>query len=231
MTTFKKVVLVEDDRALAGQVLEELRGNGFDVTWFEEGRTLDIEEARTASLMILDLMLPGEHGLDILKRVRGQVDVPVIVLSARNETEDKVRALELGADDYMTKPFWPSELVARVRARLRRPALRREDVVEAGPLQVDLSTRSVRIHGEPLEATLTRVEFDILRCLAERPGTAIARQWLADEVLDPGRHGTTRTLDVHVSRLRKKLGDAQYIRTVWGVGYKLSLAGTEQGTR
>ena len=221
MSKAKKVVLVEDDRALAGQVVEELRGSGFDVTWFDDGRQVEEDAVGAASLLILDLMLPGEHGLDVLKRVRQRADVPVIVLSARNETEDKVRALELGADDYITKPFWPTELVARVRARMRRPAMRRDDIVEVGPLRLDLSNRTVRERGTPLPLGLTRVEFDILVCLAERPGTAIARQWLAQQVLDPTRHGTTRTLDVHVSRLRKKLGNGEVIKTVWGVGYKL----------
>jgi DNA-binding response OmpR family regulator len=165
--------------------------------------------------VILDLMLPGLHGLDVLKRLREECDVPVLVLSARNETPDKVRALKLGADDYVTKPFWPEELLARVAARMRRPVLQRSGALQWGELAVDLGGRGVRVAGEPVE--LTRAEFDILAALARRPGSAVSRA-----VLDPEREGGERTLDVHVSRLRKKLGPCgRLIGTVWGVGYRL----------
>jgi two-component system response regulator MtrA len=119
----------------------------------------------------------------------------------------------------MTKPFWPEELVERVRARLRRPLLQRQSLVEAGPLQVDLDSREVRVLGKPVE--LTRVEFDLLAALARRRGASVTRQWLAEHVLDPEREGTERTLDVHVSRLRRKLGPGKHIETVWGIGYRL----------
>jgi DNA-binding response OmpR family regulator len=165
-------------------------------------------------------MLPGAHGLDVLKKLRQESDVPVLVLSARNDTRDKVRALELGADDYVTKPFWPEELVARIQARLRRPALQRADRIESGEIALDLSARRLNV-GED-EVDLTRVEFDLLAALARRPGIAVSRAWLVEHVLDPDREGTERTLDVHVSRLRKKLGAAgRRVVTVWGVGYRL----------
>ena len=131
-----------------------------------------------------------------------------------------MRALELGADDYVTKPFWPDELVARIQARLRRPALQRSHLLEAGDLAIDVQARRVHLGGE--EVTLTRVEFDLLAALARRAGAAVPRAWLVEHVLDPDREGTERTLDVHVSRLRKKLGaSGRYLATVWGVGYRL----------
>jgi two-component system response regulator MtrA len=145
----------------------------------------------------------------------------VLLLSARQDTADKVRGLELGADDYLTKPFWPEELLARVRARLRRPALTASGrVVAVGPLLVDRDGRIVMVDGAAVD--LTRVEFDLIAALASRPGAAVSRAWLAEHVLDSTRDGGERTLDVHVSRLRRKLGRAgALIATVWGVGYRL----------
>src|SRR5439155_24230973 len=139
------------------------------------------DEASRYSLLVLDLMLPGTYGLDVLKALREEPsnsDLPVLVLSARNDTSDKVRALKLGADDYMTKPFWPEELVERVRARLRRPGMQREGPVSLGSLRIDAQARTVTAAGEPVE--LTRVEFEILAALARRPGEAVTRQWLVE---------------------------------------------------
>ena len=167
-------------------------------------------------------MLPGAYGLDVLKQLRLTSDLPVLILSARNETADKVRSLELGADDYVTKPFWPEELLARVEARLRRPALQRDGVLKVGDIRLDVERRSVKVGDE--DVGLTRVEFDMLAILARRPGAAVSRASLAQSALDPDREGTERTLDVHMSRLRKKLGPAQPpITTVWGVGYRLDV--------
>jgi DNA-binding response OmpR family regulator len=169
-------------------------------------------------------MLPGKYGLDVLKRLRTEADVPVLILSARNDTSDKVRALQLGADDYLTKPFWPEELLARVHARLRRPALERDGTIESGDLAVDIEARRVLVKGVAVE--LTRAEFDLLAALARRPGAAVSRAHLVEKVLDPDRDGTERTLDVHISRLRKKLGPCGgRIATVWGVGYRMEAAG------
>ena len=132
-----------------------------------------------------------------------------------------MRALALGADDYLTKPFWPEELMERVRARLRRPVLARGSVLEGGALRIDLATREATVDGREVE--LTRVELELLAALARRPGAAVNRQWLADHVLDPERDGTERSLDAHMSRLRKKLGSTgSMIKTVWGIGYRLS---------
>jgi DNA-binding response OmpR family regulator len=216
----ERVLLIEDDEKLANQVLACLSDGGFAPTWVRDGQEALAANPRSFSLLVLDLMLPGLHGLDVLKQVRRESDVPVLVLSARNDTTDKVRALELGADDYLTKPFWPEELLARVHARLRRPALQRSGLIQIGDLAIDLAGRRIQVRGESVE--LTRVEFDLLAALARRPGAAITRTWLLENVLDPERDGTERTLDVHVSRLRKKLGpSAACVATVWGVGYRL----------
>ncbi len=215
----ERLLLIEDDPQLGAQISECLGRAGFVPTWWTEGRPLPPGEASLYGLIILDLMLPGTYGLDLLRQLREGSDVPVLVLSARNDTADKVRALKLGADDYMTKPFWPEELVERVRARLRRPVLQRQSLVEVGGLRVDLESREVRVQGHPVE--LTRVEFDLLAALARRRGASVTRQWLVENVLDPEREGTERTLDVHVSRLRRKLGPGKLIETVWGIGYRL----------
>ncbi len=216
----ERILLVEDDERLGAQIIEHLRGAGLTPTWLTDGNQALYEDPRPYSLIILDLMLPGAYGLDILKHLRTTCDVPVLILSARNDTHDKVRSLELGADDYVTKPFWPEELLARVQARLRRPSLQRDGLIEIGALRLDVVGRSLEVNGAPVE--LTPVEFDLLTALAKRPGAAIQRGWLVDNVLDPEREGTERTLDVHVSRLRKKLGAAsKQVATVWGVGYRL----------
>jgi DNA-binding response OmpR family regulator len=215
-----RVLVVEDDERLGRQVADTLAEAGYEPVWIRDGRSVAWSQVEGASLIVLDLMLPGEHGLDILKRLRKESDVPVLVLSARNETADKVRALKLGADDYVTKPFWPDELLARVAARLRRPALQRSSAVRVGEMTVELDQRRVEVGGESVD--LTRVEFDLLAALARRQGSAVSRGWLAEHVLDPEREGGERTLDVHMSRLRKKLGAAAAaIATVWGVGYRL----------
>lgn len=217
----KRVLLVEDDRVLGAQVVELLKSAGFDPIWWTEGRRLTASTIPDVALVVLDLMLPGAYGLDMLKELRATCEVPVLVLSARNDSGDKVRALQLGADDYMTKPFWPAELIERVRARMRRPALQREGAIEVGPLRIDTNMREAYVSGRRID--LTRVELDLLAALARRPGDAITRQWLVQNVLDPSRDGGERTLDVHVSRLRKKLGDASFVETVWGIGYRLGV--------
>jgi DNA-binding response OmpR family regulator len=218
----ERILIVEDDVKLGEQIRECLDRDGYEATWVRTGEEALRLSPSEFGLLILDLMLPGTHGLDVLKRLRQGSDLPVLILSARNETTDKVRAFGLGADDYVTKPFWPEELLARVRARLRRPLLQRADMLELGPLVIDLAARRVSVSGTPVE--LTRVEFDLLAALARRPGAAIARTWLVEHVLDPEREGGERTLDVHVSRLRRKLGPcARCLATVWGVGYRMDV--------
>jgi DNA-binding response OmpR family regulator len=218
----ERILLVEDDERLGRQIQESLQGEGYETVWIRNGRDALGVSPGGFGLLILDLMLPGAHGLDVLKKLRSESDLPVLILSARNETTDKVRAFGLGADDYVSKPFWPEELLARVRARLRRPVLHRLDTLDLGELAVDLAARRVLVSGAAID--LTRVEFDLLAALARRPGAAITRAWLVENVLDPEREGGERTLDVHVSRLRRKLGSVgRWITTVWGVGYRLEV--------
>lgn len=214
-----RILLVEDDEKLGRQVLGHLRNAGYDADWVRDGSEALTVDPAAYALWILDLMLPRTYGLDVLKHVRESSDVPVLVLSAQDETHVKVRALQLGGDDYLTKPFWPEELVARVQARMRRPSAVRDNRIVVGGLELDLEGRRLVVDGKEVE--LTRVELDLLALLAQRRGAAIQRGWLAERVLDPEREGTERTLDVHVSRLRKKLGAySGVIATVWGVGYR-----------
>jgi two-component system response regulator MtrA len=219
----ERILLIEDDEKLGRQIVGHLRAAGFETIWWTEGQAIDPARPPPVSLVILDLMLPGSYGLDILKALRADSELPVLILSARNDTRDKVRALQLGADDYMTKPFWPEELIERVRARLRRPTMQAAEVLEVGPLRVDLARREVAAFGRPVE--LTRVEFELLAALARRADAPVTRRWLVENVLDPDREGGERTLDVHDSRLRKKLGASGLIETVWGIGYRLRREG------
>ena len=218
----EKILVVEDDQRLARQVLGYLAEAGFATEWLSDGDAALACSPAAYRLIVLDLMLPGTYGLDVLKHVRAQSDVPVLVLSAKTDTLVKVRALELGADDYLTKPFWPEELLARVQARLRRPSAQRDGQIELGPLRLDVAARRAFLAGEEVE--LTGVEFELLRALARRPGTAVQRTWLVAPGPDPAREGGERTLDVHISRLRRKLArQPGCIATVWGVGYRLEL--------
>lgn len=222
-TLSKRILVVEDDPELGAQIRDALERERYVVEWWSEGRSVTAQDLRGLDLVVLDLMLPGLPGLDLLKQVRAVSDVPVLVLSARSETRDKIRAFELGGDDYLTKPFWPGELIERVRARLRRPALARGDVIAVGALEVGVAAHEVRLDGVPI--ALTPVEFALLHALARRAGEAVTRSWLVEHVLDPEREGGDRTLDVHISRIRKKLGGNAMLQTVWGVGYRLSREG------
>lgn len=220
----RRILLLEDDVELGTQISGQLRQASYEVVWWRSGRTLAPEDAAAVHLVILDLMLPGMHGLDILKGLREtRAEVPVLVLSARNHTLDKIHALRLGADDYMTKPYWPEELLERVRARLRRPQFERPDDITLGRLRLDVAARVLSREGAPL--VLTRTELDLFIALAQQMGEAVTRRWLVEHVLDPEREGNERTLDAHMSRLRKKLGDACVIETVWGIGYRVKPQG------
>ena len=218
------IVVVEDDQHIADLVELYLREEGFRVVQAHDGQKgLDAVRDQGPRLVILDVGLPGTiDGLEVCRRLRAKDDLPVLMLTARDGEVDRVLGLELGADDYVTKPFSPRELVARVKAILRRaegPPRDRPDVVLVGGVEVDAGRREARVSGEvvPLAAR----EFDLLHFLADNMGLALSRQQILDGVWGAGWYGDERTVDVHVRQLRKKLGDALPLATVWGVGYRL----------
>jgi two-component system response regulator MtrA len=215
------LLLVEDNEQLGRQIVDSMRVSGFAIDWIRDGDAALAAPFARYQLLILDLTLPGVSGFEILAHIRREdVRLPVLILSAHNDTRDKVHALDLGADDYLTKPFWPEELVARVKARLRRPELRTSDRMKIGELAIDIAARRVLVRDQTVD--LTRAEFDLLAALARRSGSAVSRAWLVEHIMGLETEATERTLDVHISRLRKKLGAAgSLIATVWGVGYRL----------
>ena len=218
------IVVVEDDHNIADLLELYLRREGYRVVQAETGEEgLAAVHDQRPRRVVLDIGLPGGvDGLEVCRRLRSTTDVPVIMLTARDEEVDRVLGLELGADDYVTKPFSPREVVARVKAILRRAeGFGREpaDVIAIGTVEVDAARREARVAGRPI-ALATR-EFDLLRYLAENRGLALSRQQLLDGVWGPGWYGDERTVDVHVRQLRKKLGDGLPLATVWGVGYRL----------
>ena len=217
------IVVVEDDRNIADLVELYLREEGFRVIQAHDGESgLRAVRDQRPRLVVLDVGLPGEiDGLAVCRRLRADGDLPVLMLTARDGEIDRVLGLELGADDYVTKPFSPREVVARVRAILRRaeaPVRERAEIV-VGDVVVDTGRREARVAGE-LVALATR-EFALLRYMADNAGFALTRRQLLDGVWGPDWYGDERTVDVHVRQLRKKLGDALPLATVWGVGYRL----------
>ncbi|MGH9077216.1 MAG: response regulator transcription factor [Acidimicrobiales bacterium] len=218
------IVVVEDDPNIADLVELYLRREGFRVVQAGDGRAgLAAVGRETPRLVVLDVGLPGGmDGLEVCRRLRAGGATPVLMLTARDGEVDRVLGLELGADDYVTKPFSPRELVARVRAILRRaegaPA-GRPQVVHAGGVEVDTGRREARVDGSAVP--LATREFDLLAYLADNGGLALSRQQLLDGVWGPGWYGDERTVDVHVRQLRKKLGPSLPLATVWGVGYRL----------
>jgi two-component system, OmpR family, response regulator len=215
------IVVVDDEPNIADLVDLYLAREGFRVlkTGTGEGGLQAVKDHRPR-LVVLDVGLPDVDGLEVCKRLRATSQIPVIFLTARDSEVDRVLGLELGGDDYLTKPFSPAELVARVKAVLRRvdggPA---PEVVQCGAVAIDTGRREVRVAGEPVE--FTTKEFDLLRYLAERPGLALSRQQILDGVWGYDWYGDARTVDVHIAQVRKKLGDAVEIKTVRGVGYRL----------
>jgi DNA-binding response OmpR family regulator len=224
MTELRTIVVVEDDRNIADLVELYLRQEGFRVVQAEDGpKAIEAVRNQRPQLVVLDVGLPGDmDGLDVCRRLRKDGNnVPILMLTARDGEIDRVLGLELGADDYVTKPFAPRELVARVRAILRRTEGPKEppDVLQAGGVEVDVGRREARVDGTVVP--LATREFDLLRYLAENAGLALSRQQILDAVWGYGWYGDERTVDVHIRQLRKKLGDALPLATVWGVGYRL----------
>lgn len=222
----RRILLVEDEKAIREAVAAYLEREGYWVTQAEDGQiALEQLSKHKFDLIVLDLMLPKASGEQICKIVRDSSDVPIIMLTAKGELEDRIGGLEAGADDYLVKPFSPRELVARVRALLRRARVEDEpqrDKLEFGELEIDVIGHKVLIGGEELD--LTASEFKLLTTLARYPGRVYSRMELVEKVLGYDFEGYERTIDSHVKNLRAKLGDdprePKYIFTVHGVGYR-----------
>jgi two-component system, OmpR family, response regulator RegX3 len=215
-----RILVVEDEDAIAEPLLDGLRREGYEVERAATG-TDALDESRRPDLVLLDLRLPDVDGLDVCRTLRERSAVPIIVVTARGEESDRVVGLELGADDYVVKPFGVRELIARIRAVTRRTSARPH---ETGPLRVgDLSvdTRARRAQLGERELDLTPKEFDLLAALASDAGAAISRRRLLEEVWETSWYGSAKTIDVHVAALRRKLGDPRWIETVRGVGFRL----------
>jgi DNA-binding response OmpR family regulator len=214
------VLLVEDEPSVGELVQAYLVRDGYQVVWVRSGEAA-LEELgrRPVLIVLLDIGLPGMDGFEVCRAIRNGSRVPILMLTARDEEPDRVFGLEFGADDYLTKPFSPRELLARIRAILRRvdPGAT-EDVIELGDVRIDRSTHEVTCAGEPVE--LTAKEFDLLAYFLAHPGTVLSREVLLDRVWGVAYPGGTRTVDVHVGQLRRKLGRPELIRTLRGAGYK-----------
>jgi DNA-binding response OmpR family regulator len=216
------ICVVEDEEVIAAAVAARLRADGFAVEVAHDGPSgVRLCERLRPDLVVLDLMLPGLDGLEVCRRVQRDRPVPVLMLTARGEEADVLVGLGVGADDYMTKPFSPRELVARIKALLRRVERRPApagEAVQLGALELDPQTRQVTVAGEPVH--LTPTEFDLLRVLAARPGAVLTRDQLLAEVWGWRDGSGARTVDSHIRGLRRKLG-SQRVRTVHGIGYAL----------
>lgn len=230
--------MIDDDVELCGMLKDYLARHGFEVTTEHHGETgLERALAQEFAIVLLDVMLPGMDGFEVLRRLRRSSAVSVLLLTARGEDVDRIVGLEIGADDYLPKPFNPRELLARIRAILRRSAARGGETKPAtkrlsvAGIELDTGARSVSCKGEPLE--LTDVEFSLLEALLEAPGQVLSREHLAETVLGRSFHPFDRSLDMHVSRLRRKLEEAaglgEQIKTVRSVGYQLAVPAASTG--
>jgi DNA-binding response OmpR family regulator len=223
-TAVDTILVVEDESAIASFVAAYLRKDGFDVLSTPKGReALALVRAQQPSLVVLDLMLPDLDGIEVCRRIRENSDLPILMLTARDDDLDKIAGLDAGADDYLTKPFNPRELVARVRAILRRSGVAERPhgegrTLEHGDLVLDAGSRECKVGHT--EIRLAPKEFDLLWELLDHRGLVLTRDQLLERVWGYTFAGDTRTVDVHVRQLRKKLGDASPIVTVWGIGYK-----------
>jgi two-component system, OmpR family, response regulator RegX3 len=229
----RTILMVEDEQSITDPLSEALVREGFDTeVAATAARALELAESVEPDLVLLDVMLPDGSGYDVCRDLRARSRVPIIMLTARGEETDRIVGLELGADDYIVKPFSAREVAARIRAVLRRagetkPVARpRHDALEVGPVRVDRDRRTASVAGEEID--LTRKEFELLELLMREAGSVISRERLIDEVWDTNWFGSTKTLDVHVSSLRRKLGDdsqnPRFIHTVRGVGFRFAAA-------
>jgi DNA-binding response OmpR family regulator len=222
-----RALVVDDEPPLVQVVSGYLAREGFDVDAAGDGETaVALARDNAPDVVVLDLMLPGIDGIEVCRRIRTRSDVPILMLTARDEDVDKIIGLEVGADDYLTKPFNPRELVARVKSILRRAVPERREPQERqlkhGLLQIDAGRREVHVDGK--EVQLAPKEFDLLWELLDHRGLVLTRDQLLERVWGYTFAGDTRTVDVHVRQLRRKLGEASPIVTVWGVGYKVAPA-------
>jgi two-component system, OmpR family, response regulator CpxR len=229
----ERILIIDDDFELCTLVSEYLATEGFRVEAVHDGETgLQRATAGNYLLIVLDVMLPGMSGFDVLRRLRATSRIPVLLLTARGEDVDRIVGLEIGADDYLPKPFNPRELVARIRAILRRAAAdpkslgapQPPEIIRVGDIELDPATRTVRHAGDPVE--LTSVEFNLLEVLLREAGRVVTREQLVSAVLSRKFSPFDRSIDMHVSKVRKKLGDTngeeEHIKTVRGVGYILA---------
>ncbi len=222
----RRALVVDDETPLVRLVTAYLEREGFDVASAGDGETaLELARSFGPDVVVLDLMLPGMDGVEVCRRLRSFSDAYVVMLTARADEGDKIVGLSTGADDYVTKPFSPGELMARVRAMLRRPraSLHGEESRMFGELEIAPESREVRIGGAPVE--LTPREFDLLDALSARPNVAFSRAQLLDRVWGPSWYGDEHVVDVHIANLRRKLGEdpahPRYVRTIRGVGYRM----------
>ncbi|MEV7866711.1 response regulator transcription factor [Streptomyces sp. NPDC088124] len=237
-----RLLLIEDDDRIAGPLTEGLGRYGFTVDRVRTGAAGLTDSAQAADLVLLDLGLPDMDGLDLCRTLRARSAIPIIMITARGEEADRIVGLELGADDYLAKPFGVRELVARIRAVTRRTGTRQTlppathpasaekpasaptvTIQRLGPLEIDRRTRQVRLQGH--EIALSPREFDLLAYLSDDPGAVYSRRQIMDTVWDPHFFGPTKTLDAHIATLRRKLGDPAWIITARGVGFRLTVPG------
>ena len=227
-----KVLIVEDEEAIAEIEKDYLKLSGFEVTVKSDGESgLESAMGEDYDICILDVMLPGVDGFEICRQVREKKNIPIIMVSARKEDIDKIRGLGVGADDYMTKPFSPSELVARVKAHLARyerlvsSSKENNDVIEIRGIKIDKTARRVFVNGE--EKVFTTKEFDLLTLLAEHPNHVYTKDELYKEIRDMDSIGDIATVTVHIKKIREKIefdtSKPQYIETIWGVGYRFQV--------
>ncbi len=227
-----RILIVEDEPKLAALLRDYLQAAGYDTDVIADGtQVIPAIHANPPDALLLDIMLPGRDGLDIMRELRTFSQLPAIMVTARVEEIDRLLGLELGADDYICKPFSPREVVARVKALLRRTLARPQDDPASFGLQVDPSSHTARYFGQALD--LTPVEFRLLKALASAPGKIFTRDELLNHLYNDHRVVTDRTVDTHVKNLRRKLGavrpDADPIRSIYGVGYKLELESPNGG--
>ncbi len=218
-----KILVIDDEPSIINLVSAYLKPEGYQVYTASDGPSgLKAAKAYKPDLIVLDLMLPGMDGLELLSRLRRESEVYVILLTARTEETDKIVGLSVGADDYVTKPFSPRELVARIKAALRRlktgPAFGGDEILSFKRVRIDVGARLVTVNETPI--VLTAIEFDLLRALAENRGRVLTREQLLDKVWGGSYYGEMRVVDVHLGHVRQKLGDETLISTVRGVGYR-----------